>query len=340
MINSRSDYFKVTAGPAFKAIENMIYHLLKPFIKHVPVPDRPALIKALKRAARRYFQTDFVAFESHFTQEVMEAIELQVYDWCLSNYPELAKLIHDTLSGPNRMRTRTGQSATAKARRMSGDMCTSLGNGLSNLFLVLFLLELKGDHSYEGYVEGDDGLFSCQANLTEQDYAELGFTIKIEEIDDPCKGSFCGMVFSDAEEIIKPPAKFLSTFGWTSSFIDGSDRLMLELLRAKALSACYEAPQCPILGVLARHSLTLTRGVRPRFVDDHYHTPLSDEMAIPEFAPHQSTRELFAELYDLPIESQIAVERLIAMGRFKDSFPYLQHLIHPDMLLYSSNYVC
>lgn len=82
LINSRSDAFKVWSGPMFKAIENEVYsdHW---FIKHVPVPDRPALIKQMRKVGYRYWQTDFTAYESHFNATFMDACECELYRWCL-----------------------------------------------------------------------------------------------------------------------------------------------------------------------------------------------------------------------------------------------------------------
>lgn len=166
---------------------------------------------------------------------------------------------------------------------MSGDMCTSLGNGFTNLMLAKFLAAEQGKE-LAGFVEGDDGLFVTEATLTAEAYQQLGFSIKIVELGDPCKASFCGMVFAESGEIIKDPVKFLSTFGWTHSFINAGAAVMDQLLRAKALSAIYEAPQCPILGQLARCALEKTRGVIPRFVDDGYHRA-PDEVKLEPFSP-------------------------------------------------------
>lgn len=334
MINSRHDAFKAYSGRFFKAIEEEVYKL-KPFIKHTPVPDRPALIRALKKAGRHYYQTDYTAYESHFLKKIMRALELQLYRWCLQNYPEDADLICKTISGINCMRTRTGVRANVEARRMSGDMCTSLGNGFSNLMVTMFLIS-EGADDYEGFVEGDDGLFSTTCALSAKDYELLGFTIKIEEVTDPCEASFCGMVFSESGEIVKDPAKFLSTFGWTHSFISAGTVIMEELLKAKALSAIYECPQCPILGVLSRVALAKVANRVARFEKDEYHViPVLKE--IPEYCPSASTRLLFQTKFGVSVEAQLRIEAMIYDGKLSDIWT----LFPPtnDMLAYTSNYI-
>lgn len=324
-INSRTDAFKVFSGPLFKAIEDEVYKLPE-FIKHVPVPDRPDCIRNLRRAGRHYYQTDFTAFESHFTPSVMEALELRLYRYCLKWSPAAARLVCDVLSGLNIMSTRTGVTASVQGRRMSGDMCTSLGNGFSNLMLAKYLAARQGKELW-GYVEGDDGLFATEAVLTTEMYYELGFTIKIEEVDDPCKASFCGMIFSDSGEIVRDPIEFLATFGWTSSFIGAGPKIMNGLLRAKALSAVYETPQCPIVGALARVALTATRGYAPRFVEDGYRNfslVPCDELNLPAFNPSPDTRELLFEKFGITATLQIELERRIFAGDFN-----VAHLLPP-----------
>lgn len=315
MINSRSDVFKAFVGPKFKAIEKVVF-ALKWFIKHTPVALRPAKIRELKKAGRRYFVTDFTAFESHFIPLFMDACECELYRWCLSDDADV-DFICRVIMGSNRMRTRTGIRAQVRGRRMSGEMSTSVSNGFSNLMLAMFEVEEKGG-VFEGYVEGDDGIFSTDVELTAEDYADLGFTIKIEEVDDPCTASFCGMIFAESGEIIKEPRKFLQGFGWTQSFIHAGDRIMKELLRAKALSSVYETPQCPIIGALSRYALEITRGCVPRFVEDGFHNVPKDEGELAPFSPSSDTRHLFERTFGIGVSAQLAIESALSSGRFDD----------------------
>jgi len=334
MINSRCDAFKVWSGPRFKAIEEAVYSLPY-FIKHTPVPKRPAAILALKFAGRRYYQTDFTAFESHFTPELLDACECELYRWCLS-YDTEAEILCSTIKGTNRMRTRTGCNATVQGRRMSGDMCTSLGNGFTNLMLAMFVAAQKGGE-IDGFVEGDDGLFATNVELTTEDYKGCGFTIKIDEVTDPCRASFCGMVFADSGEIIKDPYKFMQGFGWTSSFINAGEGIMDQLLRAKALSSVYETPQCPIIGAFSRYALSKTNHVTPRWCEDGFHSVPRDAVDIPAFRPAPDTRVLFEDEYGIPVATQLFVERLVSQGKFEEVSRVLPS--PNDVFEYCSNFV-
>jgi len=229
-----------------------------------------------------------------------------------------ADLINNTLCGVNRMHTRSGIRANCKGLRMSGDMCTSLGNGFTNLMLFYYILSLKGytPDRVSALVEGDDGLFAVPipCKITSDDYLKCGFTIKIEEFQDPVRASFCRLIFSNSRQCIRDPRRFLDSFGWTHSHLYANDKVMYELLRAKALSAIYETPHCPIVSVIARKALLMSEGYRPRFVYDGFHDIVPSDFNIPQFNPTSDTRQLFADLYHISIEDQIKLECRIMSG--------------------------
>jgi len=232
---------------------------------------------------------------------------------------------------------------------MSGDMCTSLGNGFTNLMLFMYVAHKKHG-SIEGFVEGDDGIYVTDVVMESSDFLLLGFEIKIEDLALECDNdlrtaSFCGLIFS-SNAIIRDPRKFFCGFGWTGSFLGAGDKIMQELLRAKALSACYETGQCPIVGKLARYALKVTRGSHYRFVDDGYHNYAhveTDESKIPEFAPDSATRVLMHKIYGITPAAQIEVENLIEQGRFDEIASFIPPLVNDlhvaDSILYSSTFL-
>jgi hypothetical protein len=327
--------FKAFAGPFFKAIEEELYRNAW-FIKHVPVPDRPAAIKALFQTGLRYFENDFKAFESHMTPEVMAACELQLYQHCLAEVPQVANLICDCISGTNRLHTKLGIKFSLEGRRMSGDMCTSLGNGFTNLMIVLFIVSEKGG-KVNGFVEGDDGLFATTVELTARDYLDLGFTVEICEKKYPWDAHFCGMTCSEDCTLLKNPRKVLQGFGWTQSKIHGGTKVMESLLRSKALSMCYEAPQCPIIGVLAREALRLTEGVKAESDNAWNKRPQDYEGPTGPFAPSNCARCQFESVFGVTVENQIRIENALLAH---DMFLVSELLpAHEDIVWYDQVYV-
>lgn len=313
-INSRHDAFKCLAGPAFKSIENVVYKLHN-FVKHVPVAQRPAYIARLMKDGARYFGTDYSAFEASHTPEVMEACELKLYRYMLSKYPVLAETICSTIKGVNHGYMRScGVGYKLNGRRMSGDMCTSLGNGFVNLMVFKFLMRGR---DADILVEGDDGIAAVYDDgplPSPENYADLGFSIKIEHVLDPRHASFCGVISED-NIAMKDPASVLSTFGWTHSCVQAGDGVAMELLRAKSLSLAHEHPSCPVLRALADAGLAHTRGSMARFERDGWHEEYpNDETQIPKCETTMSARLFFERRFGVTVAQQLLCEQRLRNG--------------------------
>lgn len=310
------------------------------FIKYIPVAQRVEAINMLERPGWYYYQTDFTSFEAAFKRPVMRALELRLYRYMLpwmtqQDFAYLDKV----LTGVNRLSTRTGQRAKIHGRRMSGEMCTSLGNGFSNAMLFLFFAKWHGVN-LNAWVEGDDGLFAVDRKFDpayiSQWYAKLGFLIKVDELEKPSLGHFCGLTFGSDGQIVRDPAKFLSKFGWIQRPIGARRSLLLGRMRAKAMSTLCETPDCPIVGEFAFYVFRQTHHERAIFEVDAYH-----KVSIPKFvrppAPTHGTRQLFFQRYGVTPQSQLACEAAIRAGRLEDVCKFV--LPHRDMVHYDTCYV-
>lgn len=314
-INSRDDMFKCFSGPYFKLIEEEVYRH-PAFIKHVPVRERPAyILQMLGKYPGPFAETDYSQFESHFVPEVLESIEFELYRYMLGNFPTVFNKVRQVLAGENVCESRWFR-IRVQGRRMSGEMCTSLGNGFSNLVLSHFVAaELGG--VVEGVVEGDDGLFHFSRRPDASDYERVGFRIKMKWHDDLLRTSFCGLVMSRDLSTMTDPRKVLINFGWTHSpLMLAGKKVRMGLLRAKALSLAYEHPRCPILHTLALKGLAITEGFTARFETGWYEADLraqirkfSTETAFMlEQGPSFDTRVDFAQHFGITIPHQLAIE--------------------------------
>lgn len=313
-INSRCDAFKVFSGPLFKSIEQEVYKSPY-FVKHVPVADRPACVARLMAAGAKYCGTDYTAFEASFLPEIMRAVECQLYEYMLSRTsPGDASFITEVLTGRNVLTTRAGLTVSMDGRRMSGDMCTSLGNGFTNLMIWAFLMHRRGinPQGWDGLVEGDDGLFSVFAGEppTPEEYGELGFSIKIETVEDPREANFCGMIVA-GDANLKDPASVLGTLGWSFTQVDCREKRAFELQRAKALSLIYEMPRCPVLRAYADRVLRMTEGSTPYFVPDAYKTPPPKGWVPPPSKVSSEARLVFERKFGVGVEQQLHIESLL-----------------------------
>lgn len=313
MINSRCDQFKAWAGPYIHALEEVVYSHYPEFVKHTTIQERADRVRAMRRDGSLYYCTDYTSFECGFSPAFMQACENQLFRHCLSKWKG-CELLCRTNCGTNRMRTRMGVSANVKGRRMSGDMWTSLSNGFSNLMIARYQA-YKMKANMTALIEGDDALIATSKPLDVELYSKLGFIIKIDQVYDPCKASFCGLVFSESGEIIRDPRRFMSTYSWTHSCINAGQRIMDELLLAKTLSGLHETPQCPIIGQMLRTAYDMTHHLNPRFIRDGYHDSVEAKGVVVEaFQPSMDTRSLFAEMYGISISSQLEIEASVRSG--------------------------
>lgn len=322
LINSRSDVFKCFFGPYAKLMESIVYQDVH-FIKHVPVIDRPNYImEKLYGPDRKYVYTDYSKFERHFVPEIMQALELQLYKHLLRNFPEVYHVVEHVFTGVNHMWS-SSLTAQIQGCRMSGEVTTSLGNGFSNLMLFLFVAQRCGYrdvYNLPGVVEGDDGLFALSGPIpTKQQFAALGFDIKLGFVDNIGDASFCGLLFdSDARQIIREPMRFLCKFvSFDSASKCGNDKTMLRLLRAKLLSAACETPNCPIIWALLQATEKNTRHIQPKFDEKDWYFNINRPDIYGEHnihligPPAPATRELFAENYGICVEDQIQLEKYL-----------------------------
>ncbi len=321
-INSRSDIFKCFMGPYIKAIEDIIYKDPM-FIKHVPVRDRPRVIhEELAGPDGILASSDWDAMEAQFKVEMMEACEKEVLDWMLSYQPrEVLNIIWKAKASMNKCDFGY-LMVKILATRMSGEMDTSLSNGITNKFAIKFLCSLVGS-TVKGFVEGDDGLFRISGEMPPtQLFRQLGISVKVIQESDIQKASFCGCVYSSEFQIATDPVSAALDLFWGPATLAGSnEKVRKSYLRAKALSMAHQYPGCPILGSLSRWALTNTKGMDIRNVLNSKHISQWEREQLVEAskfnkkdlyqAPTLSMRQLVEETYGIPVEAQLTIERLI-----------------------------
>lgn len=337
-IYSRSDEFKCAFGPIIKLIEEQIYQN-PAFIKHVPVADRPKYIRdMLYKVGYKYWATDYTAYESLFTDLLMECVDFELFEYMISELPnaDYLRKFEDVLSGDNICEFKHF-TAIIHAKRMSGEMSTSLFNGFANLMIQQFVLsEYCGIPIEEqrGTVEGDDGLTSVppDAVYDPEVFTKLGLVVKLEEHRDLCTASFCGLIFDPDECInVTDPLEVLTSFGWTTARYHKSNfRTKNKLLRCKSLSYLHQYPGCPIIQSLAEYGLRMTRSFNiDHFVREKLQTSqwereqlidaLSTKWNDPRRPVGPKTRLLVEDKYKIPVEIQYKIEAYL--GGLKSLVP-------------------
>jgi len=358
IINARCDAAKTVFGPYISAVEHAVYGTtlpgtdFSPFIKHIPVAERPRyMMRFFSGLTGQVIATDYTTFEASFVKELMSAVEFELYDWMLSSLPEhdqIMQLLRMTLLGRNKCDFRD-LLVSIDATRMSGEMCTSLGNGFSNLVFMHFACSKMGSTCL-GFIEGDDGLFVVDGPVpTTELFSKMGLVMKLEKHDDIAGASFCGMIFDPEElEVIADPKKILATTPWLPAQYAGA-RLSKKkaLLRCKALSLAAQYPCMPIISAYSRYLLRATRGqslewaLRVNGNDSTWrykqilHATAGER---PVGEPGPRTRALMEKSFGVPVSYQLYLESYFdSLVGLVDLSPEIVGFIMPDE--WKRNYV-
>lgn len=327
-IYAREDVAKVFFGPFFSKIEEIIYAQPE-FIKHVPVKDRGTYIdNFLKSEGATYIATDYSKFECHFDALRMENCEFVLYRHILGENARgiiALEIMKEVLQGDNQIFARWF-SGTITARRMSGEMNTSLGNGFSNLMMMLETCVRVGNDFREmrGVVEGDDGLFRFLDGMVvpqSADFRAAGCDIKLDCYERISDASFCGLLYDETDKmVISDPYKIMCTIGLLSKeYAMARESKKLALLKCKAMSVLHQYPACPVVASMARYILRCTKRIDVRGIVENsrslsqwdrekYYEALKAKDYDVKLEIGINTRLLFSELYNLDVATQERLE--------------------------------
>ena len=352
LINPRGDMATMAIGPVIKKIEAIMYEVrmrrgcgewingdLPWFIKHISPMDghRARAIERLRaylKPGGRFYATDHTAFEAHFRSDIMHRVEFQMYRWIARDNPEARARLAEyerILCGLNVSECGLFFSQLPGGRQ-SGDQVTSLGNGFTNLMLMLYAGRVCRC-GMAGFVEGDDGIFVVNPTTPMLPGVALfrswGFELKLVVVDDPSEASFCGNVYVPGEfNNLTDPIQFLGKAPWynSSDCTQVTARVASELARAKAMSCLAQYAGCPVVHQWAIAVLSMTRGARPRYT-------LSgslpyDALDLDDLTPRirdwarvpitDAARLKVASVFGCPVSEQLIIERqLMAHGDVK-----------------------
>lgn len=327
-INARSDLAKVYAGPIVHSIYKMLeQHPM--IIKKVPVAERAQALMQMDFAEAAYYGVDFESLEAHYTPEIME-MRHEWYAALLETHPEkqeFMRFCEAVLAGENNLEMRNWGSVCLEATLMSGEMDTSASNTLLNMIVTRYVAMKKGATYYNGKFEGDDSanvVYPRTAVPTVEDYAECGWTVKIELSPTLLEMSFCGNV-ADPEDLcnVTDPILVMTDFGWTNrKWANAGSKAHRSLLKAKAISLGYSFGRTPILWKLAQVLLKELSEVKIRESTRNwsnstwYAEQIAEAQRLgPNIAePPLNTRFLVQERYGISIADQFMIENSIEQG--------------------------
>lgn len=286
LINACMDAYKAETG-GFVSVIGHWFFAFEEAIKNVPVNQRPAYIVEKLGKFFKWLSSDYTSFEAHMTKDMQDMVEMTFYAHMSKNFSDTKKrtyfldLIREKQTKRQKCTSKLG-SYSINATRMSGDMTTSLGNTITNLAIINYVMECRGI-KYKMIAEGDDaiiGLERSAPDLKPSDFEEAGAILKVVPSTSVGRAGFCGLIFDEKEkENLTDPWYALATTGWTSANAKmGGPKVLSSLLTAKAYSLAFSAPQNPVTRALADSILRINVKIKPRFgVEGNGHLSWKDE---------------------------------------------------------------
>jgi len=339
-INARVDWFKVTCGPIFHAIEKQIFKRNE-FVKYLPMKHRGQHLRDVLSNYKYYAETDFKSFESCFTEQIMEACEFQLYDHMLLNCPiqlQQMKFFKQVLGGKNVLKFK-GFRMWLRAVRMSGEMTTSLGNGFSNLMLQKFYAH-KYDLVSNGLIEGDDGAFGYMEYPPDPAgfFSRLGFTLTFGVKTNLHNVQFCGLTCSSEGSHMIDFRKPLLTHCWIKPIYKQSKYLKIcSIVKGKCFSLYDRVPNCPVVSAFNKWVFNKCGDVRSSIESsatdyERYQFSQVDKKNCCEPGPiSQQVRMEYWENYKISPDEQVELETLFSIDSEQMAWhPLFVKLFHPD----------
>lgn len=266
---------------------------------------------------RRFIASDWSSMEGQCTEKVKLNVELSLFIWmtqCIEDLT-LRKLVIEIATTNLHVITRHCEIKMSTCRN-SGELATSIGNGILNHVVTSYILRKFGCKNVVGVKEGDDGLFSYYGpEVTEKQAAEIGFNLKLIHVDDMFSAGFCQMFGTTSGNQFCDPNKFMAKFGFVSrTYSTSKDSKHLSLLKAKALSFANMYPHQPIVRQLCNYILRKTKRhtISQKMINrmdlwDKLKYVEAKEFNIPDFVLDVEMMNRVEQLFGVTIAEQFAL---------------------------------
>lgn len=255
LINPHGDVTKGEFGPQIHQLEEVVYAWFnRPgsnagFVKGLNNWDR------VKRLLSRWVNgmyvlvTDHSTFEGRQVTSMIDACEVTLVRKMFKNFPDFVSEYENVLLHKKSVLSfaRGAMKFIVRTCRMSGEVSTSLGNGLLNILSFKYVCARQHIMIFDMVAEGDDGLALTSGVPDIGMFHKLNLDVKLQVHLDLSGASFCNLSMTASGDIVVDPIKYLIKLGW----ITGSKRMSIKmrdpLLLAKAMSYLVMAPRTPVL---------------------------------------------------------------------------------------------
>jgi hypothetical protein len=323
---------KAYFGPLIHAIEGRLYKILQE--SGFPLFKKELNSEALMDVMEGYcnlpehvrkYMGDARTWEAQQFEEYKAAGVWQVYWYMCRNNAKMMvrmRIFILVVSGLNVLVSKYGVQMI-RALMCSGEMDTSLGNGLSNLFSwqAAYLVRYGEVPRQEMIitVEGDDAIVACDRQITQGMFENIGIHMEVDECNEANTMSFCGQVYErSSRTLITDPMPLIISFGWLDiRKANLGKNKVHQLYRLVAMSYLYLYPGCPIVQEFSLFVLRATRGQQfSQFVLDTmnvYEREIYEQFKDTRWQDlvrpiTEETRELMFEQFGITPRDQAAAE--------------------------------
>lgn len=302
--------FRIEWGWLIYSLEQVIY-ICAFFVKHVPFADRAKFLKRIF-AIGKVLANDFSSFESSTDAWVMWNVLFPIYSAASGGQlDEEIRAYLRALSQEVSFLYR-GTKMRGSGLRTSGDMDTSLGNGIFNAVMICFYYyrcDMPLDTEF--VVEGDDSLFRKGRKDPTQHFQRIGLTSKVEEHSSIEDASFC-RVYCGSGVPITDAVLALCKLGWSNTLYLRARRAKLQgLLLAKCMSYVAQYNGCPIVSPICWSMIKKLTGREIQAIKPHdwwQREKFKQFDMTTELEPSFTDRKEYHRVFGLAPETQLQIE--------------------------------
>lgn len=319
VISSCSQELKALLGGFYHLIDKHLINTTPFFVKGMNPHKITSKMEEMSKRWSCFMGSDYSSYEGSQDYDWLINVELQVYKMLLANYPEVYKFIESIYIGGHDLYYKKRYIGHLFGKRMSGDMQTSIGNGITNAAIWLYTA-YKHNQGIEFLVEGDDAFLCSDSPLDVSIVNHLGFDCKIEgpsvnweDIMFLSMQHYRGHSFANIYKILDKigVVKSVHFAKCQNSLSKRQAAKLTDYMFTKAYCFLFMFPDTPIISTILSRICELCPGhFKIELMEDYYYTRIGKVIDVELYQePSLEVRQRVQELYPLlPIKVQLRLE--------------------------------
>lgn len=266
-----------------------------------------------------FMGSDYSSYEGSQDYEWSNRVEKRIYKEWLRNYPEVYDILRHNYEDGHDIYYRGRYFGKLYGKRMSGDVQTSIGNGICNALIWSYVAH-KTNTPVEFLVEGDDAFICSDTPLDVTIVHALGFDCKIDgpstRQEDICFLSryvWEGHAFANIPKIIDKIGVVKSSYFVKHHKSNRGRKDLIDYAYTKAYCYLYMFVGTPVIDPLCRCVMrNFSEGhFNINLMEDYYVSRLGNDIKIPNKKIEDCVRQRVSQLwpqYSIHFQKQLESE--------------------------------